>query len=87
MTIPLPDFWIAYFCIFWILAGLTATPPVLRHKGYSFLVGLLVGVIAGVVSGAVFMLLLALAKPVIDAAGNAVIGTVVAILVAAARAW
>jgi multiple sugar transport system permease protein len=83
MTIPLPDFWIAYFFAFWVLTGLTATPAVLRHKGYPFLLGLLIGVIVGVVSGIAFVLLLAIAKPVIDAAGNAVIGTVIAILVAA----
>jgi hypothetical protein len=82
MTIPLPDFWIAYFFIFWVLAGITATPPVLRHKGYPFLLGVVAGVIVGVASGGVFMLLLAIANPVIDAVGSTIIATLVAIGVA-----
>ena len=58
LDIPLPDFWIAYLSLFWVLVGVTATPPVLRHKGYPFLVGLLAGVVVGVVSGVVFLLLI-----------------------------
>ena len=83
MSIPLPDFWIVYFFLFWVLAGLTATPAVLRHKGYPFLLGILAGGFVGVVSGAVFMLLLALANPIIDASGSPMIGTLVAIIAAA----
>ena len=83
LDIPVPDFWIAYFFIFWILAGTTATPPVLRHKGYSFLLGVGAGVIVGIISGFAFLLLLAFAKPLIDALYN-IIGTVAAITVSTA---
>lgn len=84
MSIPLPDFWIGYFAIFWVLTGITATPPIFQHKGYSLWLGLVIGIIIGIVSGAVFMLLLALANPLIDTLDQPMLGTVVAIIVAAA---
>ena len=84
MDIPLPGFWIAYFFVFWVLAGITSTPAVMQHRGYSLLSGLLAGLVLGVASGAGFMLLLTLAGPVLAALNNSAIATVIAIILASA---
>jgi multiple sugar transport system permease protein len=80
MNIPLPDFWIAYFFIFWVLVGVTATPVVLRHKGYPALLSVLAGAIIGVISGAVFMLLIVALDPIVEAVDEPFWGAVISIL-------
>lgn len=84
MNIPLPDFWIAYFFLFWVLVGLTATPVVLRHKGYAGWLGALAGLGVGVIGGAVFMLLLVVLDPITDSLDRPFLGAVISILGGAA---
>ena len=60
LDIPLPDFWIVYLLMFWVLVGTTTTPVIFRHRGLSPLIGTLIGVGVGVLCGVVFMLLLAI---------------------------
>lgn len=81
LDIPLPDFWIAYFFIFWVLVGGTTTPVFFRHKGHPVIFGILVGGIVGLVAGVVFILLLAAMKPLVDAFGNAMLGTLLSLVV------
>lgn len=66
LDIPLPDFWVVYLFIFWLLVGSTTTPVVFRYKGLSALLGVIVGVGMGVLSGVLFMLLVVVLKPVAD---------------------
>lgn len=63
LDIPLPDFWIVYFFIFWVLVGSTTTPVVFRHKGHHPLLGVAIGALVGALSGIVFMLLLEALEP------------------------
>lgn len=83
LDIPLPDFWIVYFFIFWVLVGGTATPVFFRHKGHPVLFGILVGGVVGVVAGIVFVLLLMAFEPLLDVAGNPMLGTLLSLLLAA----
>ncbi len=66
LDIPLPDFWVVYLFIFWLLVGSTTTPVVFRYKGQSALLGVIVGIGVGALSGVVFMLLLVILKPLVD---------------------
>ena len=47
LNIPFPDFWIAYFFIFWILVGGSATPVTFRHKGYPVVLGVMLATAVG----------------------------------------
>lgn len=84
LDIPLPDFWIAYLFVFWVLVGSTTTPVVFRHRGQSPWLGVLVGVGVGVLCGVVFMLLLAVMKPAAHGFDQPFLGTLLAIVVSAA---
>jgi multiple sugar transport system permease protein len=84
MNIPLPDFWIVYFFFFWVLAGTTATPAVLRHKGYPAWLGAGVGALTGVISGAAFMGLLSVLDSPLEAVGEPFWGAVIAIIASSA---
>ena len=83
LDIPLPDFWIVYLLMFWVLVGMTTTPVIFRHRGLSPLVGTLLGVGVGVLCGVVFMLLMAILKPVIDALDRPFLGALLALVVSA----
>jgi len=84
LNIPLPDFWIVYLMMFWTLVGVTTTPVIFRHRGQSPLLGVLLGVGVGVLCGVLFMLLLAAAKPIIDALDRPLAGSLAAVAVSAA---
>ncbi len=43
LNIPLPDFWIVYFSIFWVLVGSATAPVTFRHKGQPALLGIAAG--------------------------------------------
>ncbi len=83
MTIPLPDFWIGYFSIFWMLVGVTAVPVVLRHKGYAFWLGLGAGLVVGAISAAVFLVLLVVLDPLVDLLKSPFIGAVLSVVISA----
>lgn len=83
LDIPLPDFWIVYFFIFWMLVGSTATPVVFRHKGHHLLIGIAVGIVVGALSGVAFMLLLTALKPIADVLEHALVGTLISMAVSA----
>lgn len=83
MTIPLPDFWIGYFSIFWLLVGVTAVPVVLRHKGYALWLGLGAGLVVGAISAAVFLLLLVVLDPLVELLKSPFIGAVLSVLISA----
>lgn len=80
MNVPLPDFWIVYFFIFWVMAGLMATPPILRHKGYPQVLGIGAGAVVGVLSGLAFVALMSIAEPIVDAANSPFWGAAVALI-------
>jgi multiple sugar transport system permease protein len=84
LDIPLPDFWIVYLTVFWLLVGSTTTPVVFRYKGLSTLLGVAVGVGVGALSGVVFMLLLAILKPVADVLDQPFLGTLLSLFASAA---
>jgi len=83
MTIPLPDFWIGYFSIFWMLVGVTAVPVVLRHKGYAFWLGLGAGLVVGAISAAGFLVLLVVLDPLVDLLKSPFIGAVLSVVISA----
>ena len=83
LNIPLPDFWIAYFSLFWVLVGSTTAPIMFRHRGHPALFGVLVGAIVGIVSGVVFLALLAVLEPVTDLLGDPFLSTLISIFVSA----
>lgn len=84
LDIPLPDFWIVYFFLFWVLVGATTGPVIFRHKGYPALLGIVVGAGGGVISGALFMLLLVAFKPIADLLDRPMLGVLISIALSAA---
>ena len=84
LDIPLPDFWIVYFFLFWVLVGATTGPVIFRHKGYPSLLGIVVGVGGGVISGALFMLLLVAFKPIAELLDRPLFGTLISMVLSAA---
>ena len=84
LDIPLPDFWIVYFFIFWVLVGSTTTPVVFRHKGHHPLLGVAIGALVGALRGIVFMLLLEALEPLADVFGDPLVGILISIIVSAA---
>ncbi len=84
LDIPLPDFWIAYFFVFWVLVGGTTAPVFFRHKGHAPLLGILTGGIVGVLAGGLFMVLLVVLEPVEETLGDPLAGTLIVLLIAAA---
>jgi len=83
LDIPLPDFWIAYFSLFWLLVGVTTTPVVFRHKGHPRWLGLLTGAAAGAICAGLFLLLLAALKPLVDALDRRLLGVLLSIAISA----
>jgi multiple sugar transport system permease protein len=83
LDIPLPDFWVAYLFIFWVLVGSSTTPVVFRYKGQSPLLGILVGIGLGIVSGIVFMLLLVALKPLADMLDQPAVGALLSLVISA----
>lgn len=83
LDIPLPDFWIAYFFIFWVLIGGTTAPVIFRHQGHPAWLGVLVGGVVGVLSGVLFMVLLVVLRPLADLLGDPFLGVLVSILISA----
>jgi multiple sugar transport system permease protein len=84
LNIPLPDFWIAYFILFWVLVGSTTAPVIFRHKGYPALVGLGAGLLAGIASAALFLILMTLLDPVVGEFDQPFVGSLISIAVSAA---
>ncbi len=84
IDIPLPDFWVVYFFIFWVLVGSTAAPVVFRHKGHHPLIGIVVGAAVGALSGIAFTLLLAALQPLADLLDDPLASILVSIVVSAA---
>lgn len=84
LDIPLPEFWIAYFSLFWLLAGATATPVIFRHRGYSRLLGILIGAVIGLVCAVLFVVLLAALKPLADLLDRPLLGTLFSMVISAA---
>ncbi len=84
LDIPLPDFWIAYFFLFWLLVGATTGPVVFRHKGYPSLLGILAGIVVGALSGALFMLLLVAFKPIARVLDRPMLGVLISMALSAA---
>jgi multiple sugar transport system permease protein len=82
LDIPLPDFWIVYFFIFWVLVGSTAAPVVFRHKGHHPLIGIVAGAAAGALSGIAFMLLLVALQPLADLLDDPLAGILVSMMIA-----
>ncbi len=83
LNIPLPDFWIAYFFVFWLLIGGTTAPVMFRHQGHPVWLGVLAGGVVGVISGIVFMVLLTVLKPLADVVGDPFLGVLLSILISA----
>lgn len=83
LDIPLPDFWIAYFFVFWVLVGATTAPVMFRHQGHPAWLGILVGGVVGVISGVAFMVLLVLLKPLAKLVGDPFLGVLISIGVSA----
>ncbi len=83
LDIPLPDFWIVYFFLFWVLVGATTGPVVFRHKGHPTLLGTVVGIGVGMLSGALFMLLLVAFKPIAELLDSSLIGTLLSLVLSA----
>jgi multiple sugar transport system permease protein len=83
LDIPLPDFWIVYFLLFWVLVGATSGPVVFRHKGHHPLIGILIGSGAGVLSGVLFMLLLVAFRPLAEALGRPMLGALLSLALGA----
>lgn len=83
LDIPLPEFWIAYFSLFWLLVGATATPVTFRHRGRSRLLGILIGAVIGLVCAVLFMALLAALKPLADLLDRPLFGTLLSMIVSA----
>ncbi len=83
LDIPLPDFWIAYFFVFWVLIGGTTAPVMFRHQGHPVWLGVLTGGVVGVISGVVFMVLLTVLKPLADVVDDPFLGILVSILISA----
>jgi multiple sugar transport system permease protein len=83
LDIPLPDFWIVYLFLFWVLVGSSTTPVVFRYKGQSVLLGILVGIGVGVVSSIVFMLLLVVLKPLADMLDQSLVGALLSLIISA----
>jgi multiple sugar transport system permease protein len=84
LDIPLPDFWVVYMFIFWLLVGSTTTPVVFRYKGHSALLGILVGIGVGALSGIAFMLLLVILKPLADVLDQPLLAALLSLFVSAA---
>lgn len=84
LDIPLPDFWIVYFLLFWLLVGATTGPVVFRHKGHPPLLGILAGVAVGVLSGVLFMLLLVVFKPIARVLDRPMLGVLISMALSAA---
>ncbi len=84
LDIPLPDFWIVYFFLFWVLVGATTAPVVFRHKGHPSLLGILVGIAVGALGGVLFMLLLVAFKPLADLLDRPLTGTLLSLALSAA---
>lgn len=84
LDIPLPEFWIAYFSLFWLLVGATTTPVIFRHKGHSRLLGVGAGIVAGAIAAALFILLIAALKPLADLLDRPLLGTLISIVISAA---
>lgn len=84
LDIPLPEFWIAYFSLFWLLVGATATPVIFRHRGYSRLLGILIGAVIGLVCAVLFVVLLAALKPLADLLDRPLLGTLLSMVISAA---
>jgi multiple sugar transport system permease protein len=84
LNIPLPDFWVVYMFIFWLLVGSTTTPVVFRYKGHSALLGILVGIGVGALSGIAFMLLLVILKPLADVLDQPLLAALLSLFVSAA---
>ncbi len=83
LDIPLPDFWVVYLFVFWVLVGSTTTPVVFRYKGLSALLGVIVGVGVGVLSGIAFMLLLIILKPLADVLDQPLLVALLSLIVSA----
>lgn len=83
LDIPLPEFWIAYFSLFWLLVGATTAPVIFRHRGHSRLLGILVGLVVGLVCAALFMALLAALKPLADLLDQPLLGTLLSMVISA----
>jgi multiple sugar transport system permease protein len=84
LNIPLPDFWVVYMFIFWLLVGSTTTPVVFRYKGHSALLGILVGIGVGALSGIAFMLLLVILKPLADVLDQPLLAALLSLVVSTA---
>lgn len=84
LDIPLPDFWVVYLFIFWLLVGSTTTPVVFRYKGLSALLGVIVGVGVGMLCGILFMLLMVVLKPVTDLLGQPLLSALLSLVASAA---
>jgi multiple sugar transport system permease protein len=80
---PLPDFWVVYLFIFWVLVGSSTTPVVFRYKGHSALLGVIVGVGVGALAGIVFNLLIAVLKPAADVLDDPLLGALLSLIVSA----
>ena len=83
LDIPLPDFWVVYFFIFWVLVGSTAAPVVLRHKGHHPLIGIVAGAAVGALSGIAFTLLLVALQPLADLLDDPMASILISIVVSA----
>jgi multiple sugar transport system permease protein len=84
LEIPLPDFWVVYMFVFWLLVGGSTTPVVFRYKGHSALLGILVGIGVGALSGIAFMLLLVILKPLADVLDQPLLAALLSLIVSAA---
>ena len=83
LDIPLPDFWIAYFFVFWVLVGASTTPIIFRHRGQNPLLGALVGIVVGAIAGVIFLLLVVVLEPLVDLLGQPMLGALISLIVSA----
>lgn len=84
LDIPLPEFWIAYFFVFWVLVGASTTPIIFRHRGQNPLLGALAGIVVGAIAGVIFLLLVVALEPVVDLLGQPMLGALISLIASAA---